>query len=438
MASTAANPLLSTTTSDSSLTVQLHPLVLLTISDYVTRHSLRNQQGPIVGAVIGQQNGREVTMEHAFECKLAAKEGPDGSELVVMDNDWFAERLEQFKDVHKSPALDLVALFTLGPASGPLPQHVPVLQQLQHHYNDSLMLLLFHPETILDGSLTGGKLPISLYESFYEPGSENADKGLQVDKWAMGRQLQMRFRELGYEVETGEAEMIGVDFVAKGSGNATAVATMGTAQKTATDAGSSKKGKAKADDSQPNGTSQEVPLSPEDEELVNSLTAKSNAIKMLHQRISLIKSYLNTLPPSYLTGASTDPSDAADQTNHVLLRSISSMLSRLPLLAPPSSTVNNSSSPSGPTIPSSLATASAQEQSDVHLVSLLALLTRSISEAKDLGSKYAVVQKARTEKSSPGGIGMGTGRGGPRAGGVGGDPWGMPGEVPEFGMGGMA
>jgi hypothetical protein len=83
------------------------------------------------------------------------------------------------------------------------------------------MLLLFHPQTILDGALTGGKLPISIYESYYEPGSENADKGLQVDGWAMGRQLQMRFRQLPFEVETGEAEMIAVDFVAKGSGSAT-------------------------------------------------------------------------------------------------------------------------------------------------------------------------------------------------------------------------
>lgn len=83
------------------------------------------------------------------------------------------------------------------------------------------MLLLFHPQTILDGTLTGGKLPISIYESYYEPGSENADKGLQVDGWAMGRQLQMRFRQLPFEVETGEAEMIAVDFVAKGSGSAT-------------------------------------------------------------------------------------------------------------------------------------------------------------------------------------------------------------------------
>ena len=35
--------------------------------------------------------------------------------------------------------------------------------------------------------------------------------------------LDLRFRELPYSVETGEAEMICVDFVARGGGNATAV-----------------------------------------------------------------------------------------------------------------------------------------------------------------------------------------------------------------------
>lgn len=94
MADTEENPLLSTTrASDTSPQVQLHPLVLLTVSDYITRHTLRQQSGPIVGAIIGQQNGREITMEVAFEAKLIA--GDDGE--VRIDDQWFGERLEQCK-----------------------------------------------------------------------------------------------------------------------------------------------------------------------------------------------------------------------------------------------------------------------------------------------------------------------------------------------------
>lgn len=89
-----SNPLLSTSrASDTSPQIQLHPLVLLTTSDYITRHVLRRQEGPIVGAILGQQNGREITMEVAFECKVDTK--PNGA--VEVDEEWFNERLEQCK-----------------------------------------------------------------------------------------------------------------------------------------------------------------------------------------------------------------------------------------------------------------------------------------------------------------------------------------------------
>jgi hypothetical protein len=91
MAEASQNPLVSTArASDNSSTVQLHPLVLLTISDCITRHTLRQQTGPVVGAIIGQQNGQEITMEVAFQAKLKANDAGD----VVLDADWFNKRLE--------------------------------------------------------------------------------------------------------------------------------------------------------------------------------------------------------------------------------------------------------------------------------------------------------------------------------------------------------
>ena len=87
------NALLSTQkSSDSGLQVALHPLVLLTISDYITRHTLRQQKGPVVGALLGQQNGREITIEHAFECLLAEVNGE-----VLLSQAWFEDRLQQSK-----------------------------------------------------------------------------------------------------------------------------------------------------------------------------------------------------------------------------------------------------------------------------------------------------------------------------------------------------
>ena len=94
--------LLSTSkTSDPLTQVQLHPLVILTISDYITRHVARQQTGPIAGAVIGSQNARDITMEHAFECKLVERD--DG--IWIMDEEWFIERLQQCTQL--PPALRL-------------------------------------------------------------------------------------------------------------------------------------------------------------------------------------------------------------------------------------------------------------------------------------------------------------------------------------------
>jgi COP9 signalosome complex subunit 6 len=83
--------LLSQKSSDSGLHIQLHPLVLLTVSDQITRHAARQQKGPIIGGLLGQQNGREITLEHAFECPATVGPGDD----IILPAAWFEERLQQ-------------------------------------------------------------------------------------------------------------------------------------------------------------------------------------------------------------------------------------------------------------------------------------------------------------------------------------------------------
>ncbi|KAK0987043.1 hypothetical protein LTS01_009642 [Friedmanniomyces endolithicus] len=422
--SASINPLVLTGKApDTTQHVQLHPLALLTISDYITRHTLRSQEGPIVGAIIGEQDGRSFTLEHAFECKLQELEGD-----VLVDSNWFAERLEQYRDVHKAPPLDLVAMFALGPVEGPQKVHLPMLKQVQQLTgNDSVMLLLFHGELV--DQLQGGKLPISLYESVQE------QEGAQV-----------KFRELSFEVETGEAEMIGVDTVAKAGTAATAVQRAETAQtgESSKKATSSKgKGKAKDKDKEDDAETAGI-LSPEDDELIASLTAK--AIRMLNDRINLIRSYLTTMPSSYLTDATSATPPPRDTTNHILLRNVNSLLSRVPLLAPQSPTVALSNGhEAASAIPSSAApvpaplqpssgihAAGAKERQDVHLTSLLAVLSRSVAEAQAMGSKFHIVSREKDNKSRPA---FGGGGGGGRGGGAGGGGRGLGGFGEEGLMG---
>lgn len=222
-----SNSLLSShKTSESGLQVHLHPLVLLTVSDHITRHISRRRQDPIVGALLGRQHGREISLEFAFECDVIHG---NGGNFTLRDS-WFRDRLQQYKDVHKVPPLELVGWFTTAPTTGPQLPHLPIHQQILQHYNETAVLLTFHPLAISEGAAIGGKLPLTIYESVYESvkaesqniGQDHGAMEIEGQDVSLDSQLEIRFRELPYAIETGEAEMIGVDFVARGSGNATA------------------------------------------------------------------------------------------------------------------------------------------------------------------------------------------------------------------------
>ncbi len=97
MAPESKNSIVSAKTSDSGLQAHLHPLVLLTISDLIARRSLRRQELPVVGALFGQQHGRDITLEFATECQIISKD--DGT--LILHDEWFKDRVQQYRDVHK-------------------------------------------------------------------------------------------------------------------------------------------------------------------------------------------------------------------------------------------------------------------------------------------------------------------------------------------------
>ena len=133
----------------------------------------------------------------------------------------------QVKDVHKAPALDLVGWWSTAPPSGPNISHLPIHRQILQSHNESAVFLAFHPSLVQEASSNGGKLPVTIYESVYE--GENATesgKTMQVD--GEEQSLTIRFRELPYSVETGEAEMIGIDTVARTARNAAVDSTSQT------------------------------------------------------------------------------------------------------------------------------------------------------------------------------------------------------------------
>jgi COP9 signalosome complex subunit 6 len=289
------------------------------------------------------------------------------------------------KDVHKSPALDLVGWYTIVPTSGPQQHHVALQAQLSSLYSEATILLGFHPEAVLEGSV-GGKLPLTIYEANFES-SESARRE-DVDMKDVEYPFPGLFKELPYSVETGEAEMIGVDFVARGGGNATAVETAAKTPASKKDA-TTLKGKSRQESEEEDYKPVDMNvLSREEEELIASLTAKANAIKMLHSRINLITTYLEKLPP-HVTGKVTEPPPETGKdfatVDHSILRSIQALLNRLTLLVPADN--------------AAFSQELLAEQNDVNLVSLLSTVTESIMYAREMGRKFAVVDQARNDKS---------------------------------------
>lgn len=399
------NLLSSNQASDASLRPTLHPLVLLTISDYITRHTLRRQTQPILGALLGQQNGRDISIEFAFEARLVRT--GDGSDDWRLDCLWFSERLQQYKEVHKAAALDLVGWWTLCPEQGPIPSMLQYHKLLMHEYNESLLLLGFHPQLVLDEQGSGGKLPLTIYESMDAKVTDDG-KAMQIDGGETADAevgSDLTFRPLAYEVVTGEAEMIGIDFVAKGGGNATAVnhdtsltdGRSGTAKDGLLDsvAGNFSKGLGE-EKSEPS-------LSVEEEERkvsrlfafmlipssgIASLMTRANAIKMLHSRLLQLQEYLSKLPPSYLTDDSLPaglvPADTPDGPpfSFTMIRSIQALTARLSLLIPADRKAFEMESQA--------------QQNDVELVALLGEMGRSAQQAKELGGKWSVIDAARS------------------------------------------
>ena len=379
--------------------------------------------------LLGRQIGREITLEVAYDVKLpdpslpapgdfdsSTEEQPHRHEWRL-DEAWFQERLEQYKAVHKEPPLELVGWWTLSPPEGPGPEVLGIHRHVLQRYNEAAVLLGFHSGSVhrqqeLSGKGLGGgrQMPLTIFESVYEAKRETGklaeadvdEMQIEVEGPKGGGQksadasLDIKLKELPYEIVTGEAEMISVDFVAKGGGNATAIET------------GAGKGKGKEKEETPQGETSWA-LNPEEEErlspspfssskplsslLMNTLaviaflSSRANAIKMLLSRLSTIKSYLNSTPPSYLTDASLPSGAPAQSTattpiSHPQLRSIQALASRLPHLSPADTEAFEADL--------------AAERTEVAIVSLLGSMGRSIAEAKELGRTVAAVEAGKS------------------------------------------
>ncbi|CAO3578883.1 unnamed protein product [Absidia cylindrospora] len=186
--SCAELPIVSAQESNSGLTISIHPLVLLNVSDHYTRTKLQTQsdQVNICGAILAEQSGRDIDIINSFEVPL------DHTTMTI-NQGYLATKLEQLKQVF--PHLDFIGWYSTGTV--PTERDLKIHQQFLTKCESSLFLQL-------DSRAISGEnpktLPVRMYESIYDMSQEIP---------------RLVFVKNSYKIETNEAERIAVDHVAK-------------------------------------------------------------------------------------------------------------------------------------------------------------------------------------------------------------------------------
>ncbi|XP_053404479.1 COP9 signalosome complex subunit 6-like isoform X1 [Mercenaria mercenaria] len=193
-----------------SVSVSLHPLVIMNISEHWTR--VRAQEGKpqqVIGAVIGKQTGRNIEVMNSFELLFDIVDGQ-----IVIDMDYYNTKEEQFKQVFSE--MDFLGWYTTG--DDPTNSDIHVHRQICS-INESPVLLKMNP---MARNQDVSSLPVAIYESVID---------------LVNGEATMLFVELHYTLATEEAERIGVDHVARMStadtGEASSVAEQLIAQHSA-------------------------------------------------------------------------------------------------------------------------------------------------------------------------------------------------------------
>lgn len=171
-----------------SITVSLHPLVIMNISEHWTRiRAQNNSPQQVIGALIGKQSGRNVEVMNSFELKFKLVD-----QNIVICQDYYRTKEEQYKQVFKD--LDFLGWYTTG--DRPTEQDINVHKQICEINECPIMLQLSAQ------SRNFSQLPVKIYESIID---------------IVHGETTMLFVDLSYTLATEEAERIGVDHVVRTS-----------------------------------------------------------------------------------------------------------------------------------------------------------------------------------------------------------------------------
>ncbi|XP_064394720.1 COP9 signalosome complex subunit 6-like [Halichondria panicea] len=175
--------------SSGSVSVSLHPLVIMNISDHYTRSHMQRggtTKECVYGALLGTQKGRSVEICNSFELVVTSVD-----DAIVLDREYFTEKEEQFRQVFSS--MEFLGWYTIGDT--PTSQDAAFHEQLCRDRDNSLLLKL-------NTCARTNQLPVSVYESLIE---------------IVEAQPKVLFAGVTYTLATEDAERVGVDHIARAS-----------------------------------------------------------------------------------------------------------------------------------------------------------------------------------------------------------------------------
>ncbi|GHJ88338.1 hypothetical protein NliqN6_4740 [Naganishia liquefaciens] len=347
----SSSPLLANQGNNSGLAISLHPLPILSISEHYTRDfSAKGSTCKVIGGLLGTQSGREVSITNSFE--LALKITANTSDVDMeeerkenaydLDKDFLETRREQFKQVF--PTLDLIGWYSIGPE--PTRADIHIQHEFASVIETPIFLQLSPSESETSPSRTNGEIPVRIFQSALGANDDLVDETSNANG--------IKFVELKYAVETGEAERIAVDGAAKAGGEEDG------------SGGSARKWSSQA--------CLQCAQLRRRRPVVTSLTTQRNAVAMLYERMQILLKYIAGVINS------------TAQPDHSILRQVSAIVSTLPVMTE-----------------SGFREEFLTEYSDVQLTSYLANMTKTLATLNDLTDRFNAVHHKEANPNGRGG-----------------------------------
>lgn len=174
-----------------ALDINVHPLVVLSIADHITRDIVQTKKGRVIGVLFGTQSGRQVDIFETTE--LSFSDPGDGD--IKLDLRSFETDYKLFCEAY--PMYELLGWYSQG--NSPFPNDKAIHETIKG-YNDRPLYMMLDNE--VDDNAR--ELPIKMFEEQVSVGDDG--------------KVSFDFGQTPYEIRADESERITVVHCARGVG----------------------------------------------------------------------------------------------------------------------------------------------------------------------------------------------------------------------------